>query len=213
MYFDLPISSKVGRVVPKNAFEEHANTKQKRMFTDRIQRIIWTHKLSSETINLRSSDIKEIQVFKIELKEQSHIDKILEIIDKVIPYHIVFWVEFEDQAYISAAAKHPHPTNEDTSIIDWTFTSEWFSTSHIPYHFNLKISLDKVFTDFCIQLTGEDNLAEKSLDSILQIQQETDKLKRKVSKLKAAITKSKQYNEKVSLNIQLKEVEKKLEQL
>src|SRR5690554_2316255 len=108
-FFNLPTRSKVGRVVPKNSFDEYTNTKQKKLFTDAIQRITWTHKLSSDTINLDAKDIEEIQIFKVELKEQLDILKILDIINKAIPYHIVFWVGFKDVAYISTSAKHPHP--------------------------------------------------------------------------------------------------------
>ena len=126
-FFNLPSRTKVGRVVPKNAFDEYTNTKQKKLFIDCIQRITWTHKLSADTLNLDTKDIQEIQVFKVELKQKSDILKILEIINKSIPYHIVFWVEHNQEAYISTASKHPHPTNEDIAVIDWTFTSDWFN--------------------------------------------------------------------------------------
>ena len=209
-FFNLPSRTKFGRVVPKNAFDEYTNTKQKKLFTEDIQRITWTHKLSPVTINLEAKDIEEIQVFKIELKEQTDILKILEIINKAIPYHIIFWVEFKDQAYISTAAKHPHPANENISVIDWTFTSDWFLTSQCPYTFNLKSSLDEVYKDFCVQLTGKPDLSKKSMESILLEQQKTDQLKKDISKLKAAIRKSKQFNEKVELNMKLKSLEKEL---
>lgn len=212
-FFNLPSRTKVGRVVPKNAFDEYTNTKQKKQFTDGIQRITWTHKLSSETVNLEAKDIKEIQVFKVELKEQTDILKILEIINKAIPYHIVFWVEFKEQAYISTAAKHPHPTNEDISVVDWTFTSDWFDLATTPFQINLKNSLDAVYKDLCVQLTGKPDLSKKSMDSILQNQQEIDQLKKEVARLKSAISRSKQFNEKVELNIKLKTAEKELKKI
>jgi hypothetical protein len=212
-FFNLPSRTKVGRVVPKNAFDQFTNTKQKKQFTGDIQRITWTHKLSSETVNLEAKDIKEIQVFKVELKEQTDILKILEIINKAIPYHIVFWVEFKEQAYISTAVKHPHPTNEDTSVVDWTFTSDWFNMANTPLQFNLKSSLDAVFKDLCVQLTGKLDLSKKSMGSILQNQQEIDQLKKEVAKLKSAISRSKQFNEKVDLNLKLKTAEKELKKM
>ncbi len=209
-FFNLPSRTKVGRVVPKNAFDKYTNTKQKKLFTDCIQRITWTHKLSADTINLDAKDIEEIQIFKVELKEQSGILKILEIINKSIPYHIVFWVEFQNQAYICTAAKHLHPTNEDVSVIDWAFTSDWFDMANTPFQFNLKSSLDAVYKDLCVQLTGKPDLSKKSMDSILQNQQEIDQLKKEVARLKSAILRSKQFNEKVDLNLKLKEAESDL---
>lgn len=51
-YFDLPVSTMVQRVVPKNSFDASTNSKQKDLFTKEVARIIWSNKLSSETINL-----------------------------------------------------------------------------------------------------------------------------------------------------------------
>lgn len=209
-FFKLPSRTRVGRVVPKNAFDEYTNTKQKRLFTDCIQRISWTHKLSRDTVNLDAKDIQEIQVFKVELKQKSDIPKILEIINKSIPYHIVFWVEHDQEAYISTASKHLHPTNDDVAVIDWTFTSDWFIKEKNSYAFNLKGSLDAVFKDLCVQLTGKPELGKQSLGTILKDQQEISRLKKEISKLKSAISRSRQFNEKVDLNLKLKNTEKEL---
>lgn len=209
-FFNLPVRSKVGRVVPKKAFDEYTNTKQKKLFTDCIQRISWTHKLSADTVNLDAKDIKEIQVFKVELKQKSDILKILEIINKSIPYHIVFWVEHNQEAYISTASKHQHPTNDDVAVIDWSFTSDWFNKDENSYGFNLKGSLDAVFKDLCVQLTGKPELGKQSLGSILKNQQEVDRLQKEICKLKSAISRSKQFNEKVDLNLKLKTAQKEL---
>lgn len=212
-FINLPARTKVGRVVPKNAFDEYTNTKQKKLFTDCIQRITWTHKLSADTVNLDSKDIQEIQVFKIELKQKSDISKILEIINKSIPYHIVFWVEHDQEAYISTASKHTHPTNNDIAVIDWTFTSDWFDKDDNSYAFNLKGSLDAVFKDICVQLTGQPELSNQSLDSILKNQQEKYRLKKEISRLKSAISRSKQFNKKVDLHLKLKNAEKELKNI
>ena len=84
-FFDLPKRTKVGRVIPKNHFDTYTNSKQKKQFTDYILRITWTNKLSSEIINLDFKEIREIEVFKVELKEKIDIPGILEIINKTIP--------------------------------------------------------------------------------------------------------------------------------
>ena len=211
--FNLPIRTKVGRVIPKNAFDEYTNTKQKKEFTDYIQRITWTNKLSKDTINLDGRDVQEIQVFKVELKLKTDITKVLEIINKAIPYHIVFWVEFNNHAYITTAAKHPHPTNDNISVIDWTFTSDWFEKNKNSYMLNLTGSLDSVFKDLCVQLTGKADLSEKPMDLILENQQEVDRLQKEIARLEAAISRSKQFNKKVELNLRLRKAEKELREI
>jgi hypothetical protein len=86
--FKLPHTAKVNRVIPKNAFDSYTTAKQKKQFTYLIARITWTHKLSKDTVNLEGKDIKEIQVFRIELKVKEEIQTVLDIIDKSIPYNI-----------------------------------------------------------------------------------------------------------------------------
>ncbi len=88
--FDLPDKVKVNKVVPKNAFDSFINSKQKQLFTDLIKRITWEYKLSEATTNLPAKEIKEIQVFYVELKEKQEVKGILDIIDKAIPYPIIF---------------------------------------------------------------------------------------------------------------------------
>ncbi|MDW3192651.1 MAG: DUF4391 domain-containing protein [Cytophagales bacterium] len=212
-FFNLPDRTKVGRVVPKNAFDAYTNSKQKKLFTDLIKRITWTHKLSQETVNLRAMEVHEIQLFKIELKEQSEIKTVLEVINKAIPYHIVFWVEYNQEVFISTSPKHPHPTNDNIAVIDWTFTSSWFQVHEINYEFILKESLDAVYKDFCIQLTGKPQLYGRSFDNILKNEQDIHRLKKAISDLKSAISKSKQFNEKVEMNIRLKGLEEAISKL
>ena len=210
-HFNLPRSTQVNRVVPKNAFDVYTNTKQKKGFTDKILRITWTHKLSADTINLDGTDISEIQLFKIELKEFSTITPIIEIIDKAIPYPIIFWVQHEDYVYLSTSAKHPHPIKEDIAVIDWTFTTNWSKGKAIEqYQLNLKQSLDAIFKDFCLQLAGKTDLKSQSLGVIVEQEQAINALEKEITKLKGQVKKSKQFNRKVELNRALQAKEKEL---
>ena len=212
-FFNLPATTKIGSVIPKNSFDQYTNTKQKKQFVDYIQRITWTHKLATDTLNLDANNIQEIQVFKIELKQKFDISKILEIINKSIPYHIVFWIEYDQEAYISTTAKHQHPINEDIAVIDWTFTSTWFVKKQNPYAFNLSTSLDAVFKDLCLQIINKPNLLDKPINEIVTDQQQLSSIKNAINKVKKSIEKSQQYNKKVELNIRLQDLQKQLEQL
>src|SRR5690606_15360077 len=117
-------------------------------------RIIWANKLSSDTVNLEGKDIKEIQIFKIELKKRDEIQTVLNIIDKAIPYHIIFLIEHEGSIYLSTSTKHPHPTGENYSVIEWTFKTEWFLASDNPYKLEMKKSIDDVYHKFCLLISG-----------------------------------------------------------
>jgi hypothetical protein len=211
--FDLPISTKVQRVIPKNAFDKYTNTKQKKLFTDIINRIVWTHKLSTETTNLASKEIKEIQVFKIELKVKEDIQTLLDIIDKSIPYPIIFIIKYIEEMSVVISTKHPHPLNEDNSIIDWTFKSGWFKIQENKYIINLKSNLDTVYKDICIQLSGKPEFNKKPLSKIVEYQKQVNELENEILRLKSGIAKTKQFNKKVELNNELNKKKGILERL
>lgn len=211
--FALPETTRVQRIIPKNTFDSYTNSQQKKLFTEKITRITWTQKISKETVNLPYNEINEIQIFRIELKVKEDISAILTIIDKAIPYHIVFVVEYSDSIYLSTSKKHPHPTNENTSVIDWTFKTGWTAVLSPVYKLNLKQSIDAIFKDLCIQLIGRQDLANQSINSIIGIQQQIDNLKKEISQLKSSISKSKQFNKKVELNLMLRAKELELSKI
>ena len=206
--FNLPISTKVNRIVPKNTFDSYTNTKQKKLFADKVSRITWTNKLSKKTTNLKTNEISEIQVFKIELKVFEEIPQILEIIDRAIPYPIIFFIQYEDQVYFATSSKHSHPTNPDNTIIDWLFKSKWVLTTKTPYSINLKVSLDHIHKDFILQLSGRNQDNSRSMKEIVEYHQQKNVLEKEINKLKLQIKRNKQYKKKVELNLKLREKEK-----
>ena len=211
--FSLPNTAKVNRVIPKNAFDAYTNTKHKKLFTDQILRITWLQKLSPDTVNLEAKEIKEIQIFKIELKVREEIQPLLEIIDKAIPYNIIFLIEESGSIYLSTSTKHPHPVNADNSVIDWTFKTSWFLQKENTYSLHLKKNLDAVYHDFCIQLSGKKNMARKSLQDLVHYNKQIDTLEKEIMQIKRNIKNSKQYKYKEELNLLLKQRSKKLQSL
>lgn len=205
--FNLPYQTEVNKVVPKNAFDGYINTAQKRQFIDLISRIYWTNKLSPDSINLPAGEIKEIQVFEITLKSEGNIKSILDIIDKAIPYPIIFTVYLDASFYVSASAKHPNPLNENNTVIDWNFKSEWLKVDENPFFLNLKKNLDFVFTDVCQQIAGLDLSGNVTVLQLVESNKQIVKLRKEIERLKSAITKAKQFNQKVELNQRLKEAE------
>jgi hypothetical protein len=201
--FDLPYSTEVNKVIPKNAFETYCNSKQKKQFTELVQKITWLNKLSVETTNLNSIEIKEIQIFHFELKLKQKIDSLITVVDKAIPYPIVFIVSIENEYYISTSKKHLHPLNQDNAIIDWKFESEWILTNEIKFSLNLKKSLDEVFFDFCNQLVSPSKKKLKTIDDVVECDKNVSSISREIEKLNTAIKNCKQFNKKVELNMRL----------
>jgi hypothetical protein len=204
--FNLPKSTEVKRFIAKNAFDAYTNSKQKKLIADKISKMTWLNKISFDTVNLQGILVEEIQIFEIELKEEYDIQAILSIIDKSIPYTIIFVMRFGNSTYLSTSVKHINPHNIDNAVIDYTFTSNWFLNSESTFRVILKNDLDWVFKEFCEQFSNVKNTYENIYDFIEE-RKSKESLEKEIQKLKTEIFKSKQFNKKVELNLQLKNLE------
>lgn len=208
-YFNLPASTIVNRFIPKNAFDDYTNYKQKKKFVELVDKITWINKLTKKTINLESKEISEIQVFEIKIKEKSDIKELLEVIDKAIPYHIIFILSFENSIMISTAHKHLNPINQDKAVVDWRFTSEWLDNTNNKYNLNLKKNIDFIYSDLCSQLTGYTH-EKKSINDIIKYNQKISSLKSQIKLLESKIKSEKQFNKKVELNLEMMKLKEDL---
>ena len=210
--FNLPKSTEVGRVVPKNAFEEYINSKQRKVISDSIKRITWTHKLSRDTTNLNAIEINEIQFFLIELKLKTDLKKILHIIDRSIPYHIIFILYFGEEIFISTSAKHDHITKLNGSVIDCTFRVGWIKDSIFDIPFILKDSLDYSYMNFCCRITNRE-IDYNSYSHFVKKESKIIELEKNINTVQRQIKKEKQFNRKVELNMELKQLHNNLREI
>jgi hypothetical protein len=211
--FGLPSSSVVERNIPKNAFDSYASAAQRRVFTEKVAKITWQNKLSTSTINLPSKEVMEIQFIEVQLKEKCRISSVLEVMEKAMPYAVIFWVTFGEEAYLSTAQKHLNPLNEDNAVIDWTFSSDWFKRGDCPYTLPLNQSLDAVHLRLCAQLADRPLSSKLTFSQLVEEQSRISALEREIKHLKSAIRKEIQFNRKVELNVQLQQKESELEQV
>lgn len=210
-FFQLPIQTIKDKSIPKNAFYEYATTKQKQLFVDVVDKIRWQNKLAADTINLTGIEVQEIQIFEIQLKQKKNIESVLPIIEKAIPYLIIFIISYNDEVMLYTSQKHAHPVNENNAVVDWVFKTDWFSDEKEKYQLDLKVSLDKIFEDFCFKISNNSNLtSEKDLKSLIEKEQKIQELKIQISKLEAQIKRTKQFNKKQPLNSQLNILKKRI---
>ncbi len=200
----LPASTIVDKIIPKNSFDEYATTKQKKLLSSVVARIKWLNKISTQTVNLQGKEVNEIQVFELELKEKSNINELLLLISKVIPYQILYVLRFNEEVMYSISKKHTHPTNENQSVVDWTFSTTWMSVQEDQFEIALSNSLDFVFQDICFKISGKNQGKEKNIDELIEKEQRLKQLNYSIEKITASMNKCKQFNKKVELNRQLK---------
>ena len=199
----LPTSTIVDKIVPKNSFDEYATTKQKKLLTSFVARIKWLHKLSNQTVNLQGKEVIEIQVFELELKEQTNINELLLLINRVIPYPILFVIRHNEEIMYSISKKHTHPTNENQAVVDWTFSTSWKNVLEDEFEISLSNSLDSVFQDICFKISGKNQGKEKDIETLIAKEQQLKQLNSEIEKTQKAIDKCRQFNKRVELNQKL----------
>lgn len=105
------------------------------------------------------------------------------------------------------------PVNENISVIDWTFNSEWMQEEEMKrYSPPLKKSLDNVYEGFCHQLAGENK--PPTLADLVEHQEKLKTLETAIDQLQKKMRSSKtQFKDKVELNQELIKKKKELEAL
>lgn len=204
MNLTLPNSTKVNRIIPKNAFYKrfNLNPKQKDLFTHLVKRIQLTHTISPHTIQVPATQtIEEIQIIKIELRQRTHPKEVLQIIDKTISYPILFYLEYQDQYCYAITLK----TTQERGVYygDWNQVIDFSFTGH-----NLEIIYENLVKKFII--TTE---PEKNLQNLVSTHKAKSELEKEMIKLKQKISKEPQLNRRIDLNRELRTLEAEYSQL
>lgn len=135
---ELPKTTEFGRRVPKQKFYEHldVSTEVKRLFVEQIRLITWINKLSPQTMNIAEGQtVSEIEVFHIKLTGQELDKRALELMDKQIPYHILFLLERPDgTARLSVSYKEAAQTGDNAFRLRQSYATPWqrMDELHLP---------------------------------------------------------------------------------
>ena len=190
---ELPKICSVNKVVPKKIFYDKVqiSASLKKEFIEKLERIYWKYKISEDNLNIsKTSNVEEIEVFQIILKEKYNAKNILNFIIKAIPYPILFEIICNNE-FIYAI-------QYDNDII----YSKW----------NENIEFKSVYENIVRQVRNiVDNKTE--LKQEIEKQKYITELEKEIKALRNKIIQEKQFNRKVELNQKLRKLEKEMEEL
>lgn len=202
-------STEFNKRIPKKTFYEKTEIPfaLKKNFAEQIKIIYWRNKIATEIVNLtKGKNVLEVEVFEIKLNTEVFDADILSQIDKILPYHIVFLLEYEGkyQAWIS------YKEIEDDKIkVNQYFHTKWLDEKSLPCKME-GFDMDSVYENFVRQIAG-DELEHKegnSLKEDILRAEAKKKLTVQINVLKTKIRKEKQFNKKVELNNELKKLKR-----
>ena len=209
--FGLPINTVVGRVIPKNSFDKQLSKPVRDILTRCVESIRWEHRLSMDTTGLEPCDLEEIQVLSIVLRKQDKLNLLLDAIDTVMPYSILFVVtNTEGMVKYRFSAKHRNVKDENVCVIDDVFETEWLTAGSEFAKINIIVSLNTVALSICKQICGEDSPID-NIDEYVARHKEKMSLLKQIEQIKVQMSKCKQFNKKVELNRQLNTLRLSLE--
>lgn len=212
----LPKTTEFNKRIPKQKFYENLPVTPvlKRAFVEQIRTIWWRNKIAAATVNLApGEDVTEIEVLELRLNQPTLDESVLLQIDREIPYHILFLLEYEGKYQVWIGYKEAASGSSAFKVSQYYHT-DWMEADYLPLRMEGH-SLDAVYENFVRQAAGE-NLApagterlHESVERNLRRQQ----LQKQITALENKIRKEKQLNRQVELNMKLKNVRKELENL
>lgn len=215
--YGLPESTTVNRKIPKKKFYENLNVSPslKRSFVEEIQAIYWSNKIAPSTVSLQEGNcVKELEVFTIELNGNILNEAVLRQIDREIPYHILFVLQFEENVQAWIAYKESSGNNQSAFKVEKYYHSDWQSKQNLLLKVD-GLNTDVVYENYVRQIAGDALQAERlePLKESIERDAHKQELEKQISALQAKVRKEKQLNKQIQLNAELKKLRKELEEL
>ena len=212
----LPKTTDFNKRIPKEKFYENLNVTPtvKKCFVDQIKVIYWRNKIAFSTTNLApGATVTEIEVFEVRLKTNLLDEGVLRQIDKEIPYHIVFLLEY-DGKYQAWTAYKEASTGNTAFKVNQYYHTDWMTEEELPLKLD-GLNVDTVYENFVYQIAGDTLQAaeHESLQDAVERDEKVKNLKKQIEVLQARIRKEKQLNVQMKLNSELKKLKKELEVL
>ncbi|MDO4344563.1 MAG: DUF4391 domain-containing protein [Eubacteriales bacterium] len=213
----LPKSTEFNRRIPKQKFYENlaVSPALKRVFIDQIKVIYWKNKIAVTTMNLAAGEtVTEIEIFEIKLAEKKLDESVLRQIDKGIPYHIVFLLEYDEKYQAWTAYKEAAASGDNAFKVGAYYHTEWLEESELPLKID-GLNVDKVYENFVRQIARDALQTEnqESLKESIERDNRRKELQKQIAALQQKVRKEKQLNKQVQLNAELKKLRKELEEL
>ena len=212
---DFPKSTAYKKIIPKQKLYSNADITDelKKNFIRQIKKIVWRNKIADTTVNIaKGSYVTEIEIFGVSLSGKEFDENILRQIDKAIPYHIVFILEYEGKYQARIGYKEQNEKNSTFKVSRY-FQTEWLMWEELPLNID-GMNLDTVYENFVRQIAGKAlfSESEETLKTTIERNQKRTDLEKRIALLQKKISREKQFNKKIELKSQLKVLIQQLEE-
>ena len=213
----LPRSTEFNKRIPKQKFYENLPVTPaiKKTFTEQIKIIYWRNKLAATTLNIASGEqVTEIEVFNVRLNIPDLDENVLRLIDREIPYHILFLLEYGGKYQAVMGYKEAAGSGKATFKVDRYYRTDWLTEENLPLHLE-GLTIDAVYENLIRQIAGDRLTGGESttLKESVEQQKQREQLEKQIAALEAKMKKEKQLNRKMELKAEIKRLRGSLEVL
>ena len=214
----LPKTTEFNKRIPKQKFYENMDISPalKKIFVEQIRIIYWKNKIAASTTNLAAgTDVTELEVFEVRLSSPVLDDSLLRQIDKEIPYHILFLLEYQGKYQAWIGYKEAAASGNKAFKVNGYYHTEWLVEDELPLKLE-GLNVDSVYENFVRQIAGDKlktEAAGESLKESVARDEQKQALQKQIATLQAKIRKEKQLNKQMQMNTELKKLKKELEVL
>ena len=219
MKLGLPKTTEFNKRIPKQKFYENINVTPalRRIFVEQIKVVYWRNKIAPSTINLEAgNDVTEIEVFEVKLNRVPLDVSVLRQIDKEIPYHIIFLLEFEGKYQAWTAYKEKAGSGSSAFKVDTYYHTDWLLEDVLVLKLD-GLNMDSVYENYVRQIAGDAlrvaSSETESLKESVERSKQIQLLQKQVVTLQKKIRKEKQLNRQIELNAELKCLRKEISEL
>ena len=211
----LPKTTEFNKRIPKQKFYENMDISPalKKVFVEQVKTIYWKNKIASTTTNLAAgNEVTELEVFEIRLHTKIFDDALLRQIDRQIPYHILFLLEYQGNYQAWIGYKEAALSGTKAFKVNGYYHTDWCDLEHLPLKME-GFNVDEVYENFVRQIAGDKlktDTNDESLKEAVARNEKKQALEKQIATLQAKIRKEKQLNKQVQMNTELKRLRKEL---
>lgn len=210
---ELPTSTTVKRFVPKEMFYSKTtiNNKLRQLFTDEIEKITWSNKISPETLNISGGEYGELQVFEISLKTADISNALLKHIDTFIPYPILFVLKKPGAIKAAISFKESNMKNENLMKVDSYYDTGWKQSLQLELKGR---SVDEIYKNYLYQIApGLKAVGQTNTKAAVEISKEHQAITKKIEGLRRVMSNEPSIAKRQELARERHQLEQHLENL
>ena len=204
----LPASTECNRRIPKQKFYEKSELSPalKKAFSEQIKSIHWRNKIAPEVLSLaEGKEVEELEVFELRLTDAQIDEAVLRLIDRAIPYHILFLLVWQDRMRLALAYKETSDAKSAGVRVERYYYTDWMAVGEIILRLE-GLSMDAVYENLVRRIAGKalgDGRTSTLRESVAE-QGRRERLEKQIAALEAKIQREKQPKKKFELVARLR---------